>query len=734
MTKLVVRNNVATDSLACQRDKSHLPQAARAWRLPIVLSLLFVLVLSACVSPRLYRPVSIQEEEDYTLGFVEFDDQGELWSPSQMFRTIELIKRANQAEAGSAVVVFIHGWQNNASPEQEQKEGKSLHGFKQLLSVAAQRIRSRDPTAQRPVVGVYLAWRGKSAHKPFSGFTFWNRRRAANRIASGSGVDEVLSRIVQTINQNPESKLLMIGHSFGGLLMEQAMLDNLVTSTVAAPAGQLDLSIDMVMLINPASPSLRAKQLIEVYARDRTKVYQVDQQGERYERPLMISVTSRTDRATRNLYPMGTALGLLFTRFRTYGPEFCSPAAKQRKFYLYTAGHNRVLHSHVVTTEALPDSGESKTRLEFQRGHDPATQQETFSFNGLKHRFTIKKKRAALNDTPYWIMNVPKELIPDHSDIFGVNTVRLIAAFVESIGVLEPNSRTELVRETGLRAIGLTVRSSGELVFAERSRRLFALPTGSSAPVFLSCIPADVDPADSIGLFGRGDAITVIINSLTDKGGKDKAGQKTKEKYRTKLVDVSLIEGGFREAKSGRLDGSMQFFAAAGDTATRNIYLAAKNEIYVADLSQGRPEPQPLVRIEVQPDRMAFDATNKRLFAIDSETGRLYLVALQDGTPQARLVMDGLGWPADVIVAATDGRIYVSDTKHKQIWRLSCDDARCAKPEVFARHDAFRAPSRLAIAPDNTVWVADLKAKKIFALGTNGEIRQTISSLAGETQ
>ncbi len=169
---------------------------------------------------------------------------------------------------------------------------------------------------------------------------------------------------------------------------------------------------------------------------------------------------------------------------------------------------------------------------------------------------------------------------------------------------------------------------------------------------------------------------------------------------------------------------------------SRKLYLATRDGIYVADLSEGRPEPKLLVRIDAQvsPRGLYFDPTKERLFAIDSESGRLYLVDVRAETPQVRLAAEGLGWPADVIVAPTDGRIYVSDTKDKQIWQLSCDDVRCTKPEVFSRSDAFRAPARLAAAPDNTLWVTDPKAKKIFALWPDGTIRQTISSLAGEAQ
>ena len=208
--------------------------------LSVIVLLALFLATSGCVQPRLYRPVNIQNEADYRLAFIEFDDQGELWSPSQLFRTTELIKRANQAERRSLVVVFIHGWQNNASPKQEQQEGKSLHGFKQFLGQIAENL-------TYPITGIYLAWRGKSAHKPFSGLTFWDRRRTATRIASSGAVSEVLSRIVQTANQNPKSRTLLIGHSFGGLLMEQAMLQYLVNSTVGVETGRLNFPIDLVI-------------------------------------------------------------------------------------------------------------------------------------------------------------------------------------------------------------------------------------------------------------------------------------------------------------------------------------------------------------------------------------------------------------------------------------------------------------------------------------------------------
>ena len=188
---------------------------------------------------------------------------------------------------------------------------------------------------------------------------------------------------------------------------------------------------------------------------------------------------------------------------------------------------------------------------------------------------------------------------------------------------------------------------------------------------------------------------------------------------------------GSRTAKPRRLAGSVRFVAATGDAVGQTLYLATPEAIYRADLSQGRPEPQLLVHIDVQPERLLLDAAKQRLFALDTESGRLYLVDLRPNAPQVYVAADGLGWPTDVSIDPTDGQLYISDTKDKQIWRLQCDDVRCAHRQVFARSEAFRAPSRLAVAADRTVWVSDLKAQKIFAIAPDGSIRQTIASLAG---
>ncbi|MEE9562881.1 MAG: hypothetical protein V3W50_07415, partial [Thermoanaerobaculia bacterium] len=91
----------------------------RRYRLVVVLSVLLPAFLG-CTPSKMYRPVSVQEDPDYTLAFVEFDDQGEMWDPAQLSRAVKVIEQGNQNEDGCIVVTYIHGWQHNASPKNEQ--------------------------------------------------------------------------------------------------------------------------------------------------------------------------------------------------------------------------------------------------------------------------------------------------------------------------------------------------------------------------------------------------------------------------------------------------------------------------------------------------------------------------------------------------------------------------------------------------------------------------------------
>ena len=189
--------------------------------------------------------------DDIPIGIVEFDDQGVLQDRPSKEVIMDRI-RSETDEHGAFVVVFAHGWLNNAAPD-----NGNLAEFQALLKrIAADdmRICEGRTCANRKVVGVYLAWRGMSATlEPFKSLSFWNRKTRAERVGQ-DGATEILADLAQTqrggkpdevmrsalakeqvdgkpprkscmpdLAQNPDkvpcnrtkSRLIVIGHSFG---------------------------------------------------------------------------------------------------------------------------------------------------------------------------------------------------------------------------------------------------------------------------------------------------------------------------------------------------------------------------------------------------------------------------------------------------------------------------------------------------------------------------------------
>ena len=636
---------------------------------------------------------------------------------------VDFIERKNEAEAGVVLFVFFHGWNNNASEKDEQNKQRSLYGFKEFMSKATVRLKKFFPERQPHLIAVYIGWRGRSAHQPFKAFTFYSRRKAAGRIASGPTVPEVLLDLIGTAKENPKSKAIMMGHSFGAMLLERAIAQVLVSEVVTSKdVDALEVPIDFVLLFNAAAPALLARQLVEVFAHHRIKVYRVDDKGNRVERPLLISVTSTADRATRFAYPIGNAFGAVSRRFRKYGSEYCSPGASQKEYYKRTAGHVPALHTHIVTAEPLPKGAHPAegVRIEF----DPDSGRRKVSFDGKEHRYTIRRSAQSFNDTPYWIMQVPASMSNSHGDIFNFDTDRLLTALLLWTGTPLPKTKTVLVRETGVSPISLVTRPvTGELVFADRSRRLYTVPAGSSSAVFTACLESD--PTNVIGSFGGTEAMFFVANREIVK-------RRQPVRYETVMRRVRLLfsESELEISPRLRFAGSQRFLGATGDAERQKVYLSTQDAIYVADVAIDSPAPQLLTRIQgqVRLRRLVVDVARQRLFALDSVGGRVFSMDLGKSSPQPTLAADGLGKASDIDINRRTGTVYVVNAETRQVWQLACEGGRCTK-QVFAHSDAFKRPFRLEITRDGTVWVADAKASRIFGLDPDGSIRHTIASL-----
>ena len=686
----------------------------------------------------MYRAISVEENSDYSLAFVEFDDQGELWAPSQLDRTLDLIDRNNQSQFGMALVLFVHGWNDSASEKEDQVSGGTIYEFRELLMRIKQGARVRFPEIDLPVVGVYLSWRGEVSKIPLiRQLSFYNRRGAAERIA-GPPATEAIYRILTPMRANPSARSVLIGHSFGSMILEQALSQSVVAALLAAPSDELVCPAYLVVLVKPAGSAIQTKQLVDILARNRLKTYRVDDEGNRFERPLLISFTSESDNATRRYFPIGMGVKAASKKFRTYGVEYCSPFANQRFLYSHTAGHSPGLFSHSVTIGPKSDS----TPAEEQRiadgigqprylpEYDPVTQQMTFSFNGEQHRFTIRRRPRALNDTPYWIMQVPGELIPNHSDIFSNDTFALVEAALSFTGALQPGATTRVHREDGPRPVALVPRPGGGVVFLDRSRGVYALGPESSHPVFLSCLREPIDPSQSIGFHVAGHLAYVALQTRDTS---------EETNCHTLISEFRLDDDGYQHLGQIRLGGSRCYSAAAFDVTEKRIYLSSDEptspQLLVASLSQEGSTPAPWIELPGSRPAtvMQFAAAGRRLFSAQAESGEIWVVDTAMDPPGITLITNSLGTPVDLKYGSGSQTLYVTDSSRETLWSIDCSSI-CGQPEVFLESEVLARPTTLGVALDGTVWLGDLTSQTLTAYDPDGSVRTTVKSLTGVRQ
>ena len=685
----------------------------------------------------MYRQDSLEEHADYSLAFIELDDQGELWAPSQLERTLAHLQRLNQNPSGVALVLFIHGWNTDASPREEREGKGTLYQYRAILTRLAEGLHQEFPQIEVPVMGIYMSWRGRVTSVPIlREASFYNRRGAAERI-SGAPATEAIYRILTTLRENPASRSVLFGHSFGSKILERALAQAVVSALLAVDDRQLVFPADLVVLLNPAGSASQSKQLIDILARNRIKTYRFDQDGNRFERPLLVSFTSESDRATRSYFPLGMRVKAMSKKFREYGQEYCSAISNQRELYTHTAGNLPALYSHEVTVGPKSEGGAEQRPsdrmipefLGYRESYDPSTQQMVFSFDGEENRFTIRRKPRALNDTPYWIARVPRELIPNHSEVLTENAFRLIEAVLILSATYDADVQTIVEREDGVRPVAVVPLPDGAALFVDRGRGVYAVEPGSARPVFLTCLQEAIDPSDAIGFFVAGHLAYATLS--TPQGGA------ADRRCSTDFYEFQVDDTGYKQLSFKQLAGNLCFRAATFDLTRKRMLLSYEGEtgaeIWMADLTEDAPRASRLFEIPTgpAPRPIYFDASGERLFAAQGESGALWEIdTATDPAVFTRIDRRKLGWPMALAVSKITQHLYVTDGKQQRIWELDCKND-CGEPMVFLDSDALQAPSTLAVGLDGTVWLGDLSEQSLTAISSDGTVRTTIRALGG---
>jgi hypothetical protein len=311
-------------------------------------------------------------QHDYFFATVEFDDQGWFWDRRQMellARTLYEYRDAAGKPTEYLIFTHAHGWQHNADACDN-----NVICFQRLLERLDVSERSFNREAPRKIVGVFVAWRGRSITIPkVSSTSFYSRKRVGSRVGIG-GVTELLTRLkdfrdfkTSQSNGRPGTKtqLIISGHSFGGQVIYKAlaqplieratrMSENPAKSTGAnRPYGyEIAKSFgDLVILVNPAFEG-SAYESLQFAATNRC--YPPE------ERPVMMVVTSQTDDATRVAFPAGRAFSNLFSR---------SQCRDERETIFHTVGHLDRYQTHELRLKGVePGSEREKKRKEGKCG------------------------------------------------------------------------------------------------------------------------------------------------------------------------------------------------------------------------------------------------------------------------------------------------------------------------------------------------------------------------------
>ena len=405
------------------------------------------LTLSSCVSSRpAYANIEggkatgnssvtlASGDTDYSLAFIEFGEHGSFQDPSQLQRAEELI---NGAGPKVLLVTFVHGWHNNS-------RSADVDRFRDFLGEISDHETIKG--SGFAVVGVYIGWRGESLGVPvLNSLTFWNRKAAAERLASNVDcVDAIWSLTSRARAKGAGANYtVLLGHSFGGLVVERTVAHSIITG-MHLPASNT-LPADLIVTLNPASDSILTRQIVasldsRLLAQNGYYVARRNSSGPVLpeSRQLLVALSAQNDRATGTMFPLGSGLatiGRQFDKVAVPGPG--QHAVSERRYFTTTPGNNKTLISHDVKPVDSGVAGPSTNAVDANLSLRTVSDGVFYTSNTNEPQrdgaaaVQWRRWRIARNGnarTPYWIIQVPPEIINNHGGIWSANSQALIAA------------------------------------------------------------------------------------------------------------------------------------------------------------------------------------------------------------------------------------------------------------------------------------------------------------------
>jgi hypothetical protein len=383
---------------------------------------------------------AFEQHENYTINFVEVRDDGEFWDDRQLSEALVQIERARDGGRFKPVVfVYIHGWQNNADELQNdpaETDCLKLRGdvAKFRTCGVARLAASPGIGGARPVVGIYLAWRGASSTiEPVKHlFSYWPRRNKA-RFVGRQGMFRALDEIVKKVAEHREDYMLvMLGHSFGARVLEYAAeavdpgknhcgfmerfrerISGRVNPECApapvaavAPSATAYPPVDLMVYVNAATSHRMTYKTLDDWSW--TCATQPNTPGCDSD-PMYLATSSRTDFATSFLLPFANLI---------------APAFKADRLHLISAANTPWAHTHHDPKKVAAC---------------PPLTPDSFCFTGpddnhhQNGKVAIYYTRAHPNNSQrrFWIFNTGRRLIRNHGDVWNKRVFNMVMTILE---------------------------------------------------------------------------------------------------------------------------------------------------------------------------------------------------------------------------------------------------------------------------------------------------------------
>ena len=324
------------------------------------------------------------------------------------------------------VLLYAHGWHNNADPDSINRKYADLNDLNGLLD----QLRAARPKDK--VLAIYLGWRGKSRTGLLHFFTLDTRRDVAGIIGRSDKLHTFLGDVAAGAKEQNAS-VVFAGHSLGAALMEKAA-EAMICGKGEKPPFPATRLPHLFLLVNSAERTRVSDKSHDAITQTLQK--RKETSSTTLLAPQVLAVGGQGDLANYFLQPISNVIlhpiKFFDNLFHGYGPWAVS-FTKQATTHLVVNTHqSQPTPSALVQQAHAPASEEANGQSpQEQADGQGKIKLEVSSFvrvepnfwvprHGHQYKWRIEPKpiSVAARVPGYWGFKFPRALAKGHDDVY----------------------------------------------------------------------------------------------------------------------------------------------------------------------------------------------------------------------------------------------------------------------------------------------------------------------------